>query len=228
MENNANKVNLMSEDYDCLPTLDSEDTVPQRQMRRRLGKMKLKAISLPVDLKSTEFKKLKGYNPRDDYHMFEKLGVGAYSEVRKAADKKTGELVAIKIAKGSTSSQLLKGEADLLSSFTSEYLPKFYRFEQDIATNRAFMIMEYIPGIPLDEYIQKNGVMSEEEADCIIVQLIKAVESLHKRGIAHRDIKPQNILITEDKKIKLIDFNISKQTKRKGSDSDEEAAYKFK
>ena len=87
--------------------------------------------------------------------------------------------------------------------------------------------MEYIEGLPLDEYIEEHGTMTEEEAGKFLLMLIKAIHSLHSKGIAHRDIKPQNILITDDKKLKLIDFNISKKMKERRS-LDEDQKEKFK
>ena len=215
-------------EFECLPTLDSEEVkAPARSKAGRLRAMKCKAISLPINLKVNKVHKLNSFRLSEHYHVFEKVGFGTYSEVRRAVPKDSRERVAIKIAKGTTSVKLLKNEAELLQNIESEYIPKFHRFEQDPLTNKAYLVMEFIEGKSLDVYVQENGTFSEKEANAMLIKLIKAVEALHKQGIAHRDIKPQNILITEDKNLKLIDLNISKKTKRGLSSEGSETLNKF-
>ena len=188
---------------------------------------KFKALSLPIELKIASSHSFKSDKILEDYHVMEKIGFGTYSEVRKGIHKKNEEKFAIKISKGTTSWNLLQNEADILKQVSSEYLPKFYSFIKDESSSKAYLVMEYVEGKSLDCYIQENGTMSELEANNLILMLIKAVAELHAKGIAHRDIKPQNILITQDKQLKLIDFNISKKKKEKGEDSEDESE-KFK
>lgn len=109
----------------------------------------------------------------------------------------------------------------------SDSVPKFYEFQSDARANSSYLVMEYIKGTPLDVYVQENGKLSEKESRTLISKLILTVKSLHEKGIAHRDIKPQNILITEDKELKLIDFNISKK-KKEGSCRSDDGSQKFK
>ena len=109
----------------------------------------------------------------------------------------------------------------------SDSVPEFYEFQQDVRANCSYLIMEFIKGTPLDVYVEENGTLSESESRKLIAKLISTVQLLHDKEIAHRDIKPQNILVTEEKELKLIDFNISKR-KKEGSCKSEGGNQKFK
>lgn len=215
---------LSTTEYDGLPWLNSDNKTlkPFGMIRQR--QIRLKALSMPVNPKAKSCPADASYKVSEHYNLMEKLGVGAYSEVRRGIHKKTEEVFAVKVSKGSTSCKLLKNEAELLKILSSEHIPKFYEFKHDSKSKRSYLVMEYIKGLSLDQYIIKNGTISEEEAKSFLSQLIKAVKELHSHGIAHRDIKPQNILITEDKKIVLIDFNISKM--RVVRETDTESRFK--
>lgn len=208
---------LLSE-IEGLPSLN-EDIMACREPRRKLRTMNIKALSLPVDHKARKGLEVKSDKITDDYHIMNKIGFGTYSQVKKGINRRTEQRVAIKICKGTSACKYLENEAEILKLVDSEYIPKFYDFKQDKVTGKAYLVMEYIEGQPLDEFINEHGTMSAEEAEEYLIMLIKAVHCLHSKGIAHRDIKPQNILITKDKKLKLIDFNISKKMKQRGSSS---------
>ena len=226
MENNSSSEKLIPSELEGLPLL-GEEAKAIREPKRRMRTTKFKALSLPTDLKIQSCLGLKSYKISDEYHLMNEIGFGTYSQVKKAINKKTEQRVAIKIWKGTSSWNLLQNEAEILKQVDSEYLPKFYDFKKDETSRKSYLMMEYIEGKSLDVYIKENGTMKESEANKFLLMLIKAVNELHSKGIAHRDIKPQNILITEDKKIKLIDFNISKKMKERGSGS-EDANEKFK
>lgn len=203
-----------------LPLLDSDEVKCSSLAQRRSKWNKMKSLSLPDKIESKGLLDHLVYNISEEYLLTEKLGFGTYSEVRKAFNKKTNQEVAIKISRGSTACRYLRDEAEILKVVDSDYIPKFYDFKQDARSNRSYLIMEYVKGCSLDMFIQQNGTLAEEDADKLLAQLIKAVEALHSKGIAHRDIKPQNILITEEKELKLIDFNISKMTKERSMNSE--------
>ena len=206
-------------EFEGLPSLCKEESKQKRKNNRgRLRNLKCKAISMPVDKIGDNKLNMNRYIISDHYYVFEKLGIGAYSEVRRAVSRDTEQVVAIKIARGTTSAKYLKNEAEIMRLIQSEHLPKFYMFAHDQVTKKAYLAMEYIEGKTLDQYVNENGVLTEEEANLLIVKLINAVETLHKHGIAHRDIKPQNIIITNDKDLKLIDLNISKRFKKNSVD----------
>uniref|UniRef100_A0A7S3KWC2 Protein kinase domain-containing protein n=1 Tax=Euplotes crassus TaxID=5936 RepID=A0A7S3KWC2_EUPCR len=181
---------------------------------------------MPVGTKNKEELNALRYNISDHYNLMEKLGFGTYSQVRRGIHKKSEEIYAVKISKGQTSGNFLKNEAEILKQLNSDFIPKFHEFQTDSFSNKSYLVMEYVKGTSLDKFIEENGALSEEESLRILKQLISAVKELHSNGYAHRDIKPQNIIITEDKNLKLIDFNISKRMKS-GSESDDEEC-KFK
>jgi maternal embryonic leucine zipper kinase len=211
-----------------LPSLNSDGRTCTRSLKARAKTFKLKNLSLPVDLKKNrEWMKELEYHIADYYNVMEKLGFGTYWVVRRAICKKSGQEVAVKISKGSTSWRLLKAESEIMKLIQSDSVPKFFEFQQDARANCSYLFMEYIKGTPLDIYVQENGVLSESESRTLISKLISTVQSLHDKGIAHRDIKPQNILVTEDKEVKLIDFNISKM-KKEGSCKSDNENQKFK
>jgi len=226
MEDKTTQATSSTNDFEGLPSLNSDNTRAKTGLRKRMRTLKLKALSLPVDLKNREGMKGIGYKISDHYNLMQKLGFGTYSEVRRGINKKTEEVFAIKISKGQTSGALLKNEADILEEISSEYIPKFYEFQRDTCSNRCYLVMEYVKGVSLDTYISQNGPLSEEASLKILKQLIEAVKELHSNGIAHRDIKPQNIIITEEMNLKLIDLNISKRMKEPSSSDDEKGKFK--
>ena len=80
----------------------------------------------------------------------------------------------------------------------------------DEISNKAYLVMEYLEGQTLDLHLE-NLKFSEEKALCNIISLVNAVKYLHSNKIAHRDLKPQNVIVTNDGQVKIIDFNISKK-----------------
>ena len=204
-----------------LPSLESGSESNKKFIKRRPAALKLKSLSMPLALNKNPVASTSPWT-----HM-EKIGFGTYSEVKRAVNKLTQEEAAIKICKGSTSLELLKNEAEILKQVNSDFIPKFYDLQLDTFSKRGYLIMEHIKGDSLDQYVQKNGTLREEDARSVMSKLISAVNELHCKGIAHRDIKPQNIIITEDKNVKLIDFNISKKT-RAGRNKSGETHNKFK
>lgn len=198
---------VISEELECL-SLDSLEGTSHNKGRK--AKRKYSNLSLNTTKEKTEENKLQVYNLKDYYEIVETLGMGTYSYVRHAVEKKTNRHVAIKTSRGNTSCNLLKKEYNLLKRLADDNIIKVYDFTEDVSKNEAYLIMEYFEGLNLDEYIEKNGVLSEKDSAIVLYQVLSSVQYLHELGIAHRDIKPENILINEDKEIKIIDFNISK------------------
>lgn len=119
-------------------------------------------------------------------------------------------MVAIKTARGSTSIAMMKNESEIMKQIESDYFPKQMDFQVDHIMNRAYLIMEYIEGTSLDDYMSHSNNISEEQACHFLKLMVKAVAFLHSKGVVHRDIKPQNVIITPSNELKIIDFNISK------------------
>ena len=150
------------------------------------------------------------YELKEHYDMINTLGIGTYAYVRLATEKKSGLQVAIKTSRGRNSRDMLLKEYELLKSLSEDHIIKVIDFHEDWNKKESYLIMEYFNGQTLDEYVEENGIFTEEEARVIFWQLLSSIKALHKLGIAHRDIKPENILINEKLEVKIIDFNISK------------------
>lgn len=100
-------------------------------------------------------------------------------------------------------------EAQKLAQFSSE--PGIVKiFDSFECNNTAYIIMEYLEGETVAEYLKQQSVLSEEETIEMMKPLIKSLEQIHKAGIIHRDIAPDNIFMTKDHKIKLIDFGAAR------------------
>ena len=149
-----------------------------------------------------------------DPSMFQRLrviGVGAFGEVCLAKHVQSGSLYAMKILKKAEvlkRNQVahVKAERDILAEADNEWVVKlFYSFQDK---DNLYFVMEYVPGGDLMSLLIKFGVFSEDMARFYIAELVLAIESVHKMGFIHRDIKPDNVLIDSDGHIKLTDFGL--------------------
>lgn len=193
-------------DLECL-SLDGMEGKQKSQPRKM--QRKFSSLSLSCDKEKAELSP-QAYNIKDEYDIVETLGYGTYSYVRHGVEKSTNRHVAIKTSRGNNSTEMLKKEYDLLKRLADDNIIKVYDFVEDKSKNESFIIMEYFEGLTLDEFVEKQGPLTEKQAKEVIKQILSSIEGLHDLGIAHRDIKPENVLINSDLEIKLIDFNISK------------------
>ncbi|KAK1805531.1 hypothetical protein P4O66_019830 [Electrophorus voltai] len=149
-----------------------------------------------------------------DKSMFEKiktLGVGAFGEVCLARKVDTGALYAMKTLRKKDvllRNQVahVKAERDILAEADNEWVVRLYYSFQD--KENLYFVMDYIPGGDMMSLLIRLGVFSEELTQFYVAELACAVESVHKMGFIHRDIKPDNILIDRDGHIKLTDFGL--------------------
>ena len=149
-----------------------------------------------------------------DKDMFKKiktLGVGAFGEVALVRKRDTAKLYAMKtLCKDDVLQRNqvahVKAERDILAEADNEWVVKLYYSFQD--KDNLYFVMEYIPGGDLMNLLIKLGIFEEELACFYIAELVLAIESVHKMGFIHRDIKPDNILIDKDGHIKLTDFGL--------------------
>lgn len=146
--------------------------------------------------------------------MFEKittLGVGAFGEVHLVRKKDVCQLYAMKVLRKMDvykRNQVahVKAERDILAEADNEWVVKLYYSFQD--RDNLYFVMDYIPGGDLMGLLIKFGIFEEPLARFYIAELVLAIESVHKMGFIHRDIKPDNILIDKNGHIKLTDFGL--------------------
>ena len=147
------------------------------------------------------------------YKIKDTVGVGGMAVVYEAEDLKTGQTVALKMLKESISDnpQALRrfiNESKAVAMMDHANIVKI--LDVSVKTDHKFIVMEYIKGITLRDYMTKKVRLSWQEASAFIVQILQALDHAHMRGVIHRDIKPQNIMIMEGGFIKVADFGIAK------------------
>lgn len=147
------------------------------------------------------------------YEIHELLGIGGMAYVYKAYDNIEKRWVAIKILK-----EELAGNSDFLRRFRNESKaiavlshPNIVKvYDVSFGDRIQYIVMEYIDGITLKQYIEQQGEIKWREALYFTVQILRALQHAHEKGIIHRDIKPQNIMLLEDGTIKVTDFGIAR------------------
>ena len=149
------------------------------------------------------------------YEIIAKIGTGGMADVYKAIDQKLNRYVAIKILKqefreDETFVSKFRSEAQAAAALSHPNVVNVYDVEEDLGV--YFIVMELVEGITLKEYIQKKGRLTPKEVISIAVQVCSGIEMAHNLNIVHRDIKPQNIMISKEGKVKVTDFGIAKAT----------------
>lgn len=147
------------------------------------------------------------------YEILEKIGEGGMAEVYKAKCRLLNRFVAVKILKKEFSKDKefvdkFKAEAAAAGSISHNNIVNIYDVGSEGTIN--YIVMEYVQGITLKELIIQNGRLDYSRAIDFAIQIAKAIECAHKNNIIHRDIKPQNILVTNEGNIKVTDFGIAK------------------
>ena len=146
------------------------------------------------------------------YKILKKLGEGNFSTVKLASHSLTGEKVAIKILEKTKVTKLeekerINKELAIMRKLNHYNIVKLYQIVETKLT--IYLIQENIPGKEFMEYLTKKGKLKEIEACKFFHQIISALEYMHQCGVAHRDFKPENILITKDDTVlKIIDFGL--------------------
>ena len=147
------------------------------------------------------------------YEIHEIIGVGGMAVVYKAYDIQDKKIVAVKILKeefGSNSEFLrrFQNESKVISVLSHPNIVKV--FDVSFGDNFQYIVMEYIDGITLKEYIERKQSVPWKDALYFAVQILRALQHSHDKGIVHRDIKPQNIMLLRDGTIKVTDFGIAR------------------
>ncbi|RDU24319.1 Stk1 family PASTA domain-containing Ser/Thr kinase [Anaerosacchariphilus polymeriproducens] len=147
------------------------------------------------------------------YEIIERVGSGGMSEVYKAKDHKLNRFVAIKVLKREFSEdinfvQKFKREAQSAAGLMHPNIVNVYDVGQE--GNTHYIVMELVDGITLKKYIENKGKLSPKEVVSIGIQAALGIDAAHKNNIIHRDIKPQNIIISKEGKVKITDFGIAR------------------
>lgn len=159
----------------------------------------------------------------DRYEILSKVGAGGMSDVYKAKDHILSRFVAIKVLKqefSEDSSFVTKFRAEAQSAAGLEHPNIVNIYDVGSDNGLYYIVMEYVEGITLKTYIEKKGQLSFKESASIAIQVARGIEAAHNKNIIHRDIKPQNIIISTDGKVKVTDFGIAKATSSNTISSD--------
>ncbi len=149
------------------------------------------------------------------YEVLSKVGAGGMADVYKGKDRMLNRYVAIKVLKKEYKEdenfvRKFRSEAQAAAGLMHPNIVNVY----DVGEDRGlyYMVMELVEGITLKEYIEKKGRLSHKEVISIAIQMCTGLGVAHAADIIHRDIKPQNIIISKDGKVKVTDFGIAKAT----------------
>lgn len=155
----------------------------------------------------------KGTFINNRYEILSRVGAGGMSNVYKAKDHKLNRNVAIKVLKTEYSKDKnfvskFRVEAQSAASLIHPNIVNVYDVGED--DGLYYIVMELIEGITLKNYIEKKGKLSVKETISIAIQIANGIECAHNNQIVHRDIKPQNIMISREGKVKVTDFGIAR------------------
>ena len=149
----------------------------------------------------------------DRYEILEKIGAGGMSDVYKAKDQVLGRFVAVKVLKPEFAEDVnfvtkFHTEAQSAAGLQHPNIVNIYDVGSE--EHMHYIVMEYVEGITLKTYIEKKGQLNYKEAISIAIQVARGIEAAHNNNIVHRDIKPQNIMISNEGKVKVTDFGIAR------------------
>jgi len=153
------------------------------------------------------------------YEIIEELGTGGMGKVYRVKDEKLDEEMALKVLRAEIAAdksmiERFKNELKLARKIAHRSVCKMYDLNEEEGTH--FITMEYVAGEDLKSYIRKKGEISEEEAISIAKQVCEGLAEAHELGVVHRDLKPQNIMIEERGRAKIMDFGIARSIEAPG------------
>ncbi|MCD7742615.1 MAG: Stk1 family PASTA domain-containing Ser/Thr kinase [Ruminococcus sp.] len=147
------------------------------------------------------------------YEITEQIGSGGMADVYKAVDLEEDRIVAVKILRDEFSQnedflRRFRNESKAIAVLSHPNIVKIY--DVGLTDETKFIVMEYIDGITLKDFMEQQGVLRWKDALFFVTQILRALQHAHDKGIVHRDIKPQNIMLYEDGTIKVMDFGIAR------------------
>ena len=156
------------------------------------------------------------------YELGELIGRGGMAEVRVAVDKRLGRTVAVKIMRSDLANDEIflsrfRREAHAIAQMNNPNIVNIYDSGEETVTAEngleerlPYLVMEYIKGKTLRDILKMNGALSQRDAEQVMLGVLNALEYSHRMGIIHRDIKPGNIMISEQGMVKVMDFGIAR------------------
>lgn len=193
--------------------------------------------------KRREFYKLEDIDDGDEegiekltepfWHFYEKknkLGEGTSAVVRRCIEKRTGKAFAVKMVRTRDEEIIfhLKNEFRNLRDLKNEHIIEVYKLYIDNDSGYVYLLMEFFEGIEMFKHIQNIGIYSEEVAKQLALQLFKGIKFLHSHCVVHRDLKPNNLLVSKDNVLKITDFNVAKFFDSQYKDATTLGKHKFK
>lgn len=153
------------------------------------------------------------------YEITELIGIGGMADVYKAMDIVDKKVVAVKILKNEFADnddfvRRFRNESKAIAVLSHPNIVKI--FDVGFTEKMQFIVMEYIDGITLKEFMEQQEVLKWKDAVFFIIQVLRALQHAHDRGIVHRDIKPQNIMLFPNGTIKVMDFGIARFAREEG------------
>ncbi|KAI4377804.1 hypothetical protein MLD38_015379 [Melastoma candidum] len=198
--------------------------IQERKQRRMVLEKRLASSEVTVEeqmnilkeleRKETEYMRLKRHKICvDDFDLLTIIGRGAFGEVRLCREKKSGNIYAMKKLKKSEmlrrgQVEHVRAERNLLAEVDSNYIVKLYYSFQD--EEYLYLIMEYLPGGDMMTLLIREETLTETVTKFYIAQSVLAIESIHNHNYIHRDIKPDNLLLDKNGRMKLSDFGLCK------------------
>lgn len=160
------------------------------------------------------------------YELLELIGVGGMADIYRARDIQENEIVAVKILKTefAGSDEFLRrfrNESKAIALLSHPNIVKIY--DVGFTDKVQFIVMEYVDGITLTDYIEQQGVLKWRDAVHFTIQVLRALMHAHDRGIVHRDVKSSNIMLLSDGTIKVMDFGIARFNRENNKTMSEKA-----
>src|SRR5262245_13193112 len=162
-----------------------------------------------------------GTRPNGIYEIDSLIGIGGMGEVFKGQAIQTGELVAIKLmlpelAANEAALALFRKEASALHNLQHDAIVRYYVFAVEPELQRPYLAMEFVDGRSLSAILNDNGRLPFEAVDALRKRLAQGLQAAHERGIIHRDLSPDNIIVPSGDitRAKIIDFGIARELQR--------------
>lgn len=183
-------------------------SVPPQPLKRPLGGTALPAAGSVITI---------GTTINNNYEITQVLKAGGMGEVYRGREIGTGDPVAIKailpeLAEDEKAGQLFKREARTLRTLSDEAIVRYYNYLHDRDLDRYFLVMEFVEGVPLSDYIASHGAISVTSGLLLLKRLAKGLSNAHAQDVIHRDLSPDNVMLPDGvvEKARLIDFGIAK------------------